>query len=86
MAKKRSYDELKQKIEDLENEVRKYENSEKELRRSRDFMENVLNSLDDPVFVKDENHRWVLLNNAISEISCTPPAPRIFLLKRVDTL
>jgi len=28
------------------------------------FLENIINSIDDPIFVKDEHHKWVLLNDA----------------------
>ncbi len=36
---------------------------ENELRASKEFLDNVLDAIDDPVFVKDENHRWVVLND-----------------------
>jgi PAS domain S-box-containing protein len=39
-------------------------NSELQLRESQDFLLNVINTLADPVFVKDEQHRWVVLNEA----------------------
>lgn len=32
--------------------------------QSEEFLLNVINSISDPIFVKDENHRWVLLNNS----------------------
>lgn len=28
------------------------------------FLNNIINSIDDPIFVKDEQHKWVLLNDA----------------------
>ena len=37
--------------------------TDEELKRSRDFLDNIINALDDPVFVKDEEHRWVILND-----------------------
>jgi PAS domain S-box-containing protein len=39
-------------------------NSELQLRESQDFLLNIVNTLADPVFVKDEQHRWVVLNEA----------------------
>ncbi len=35
---------------------------ENETRASKEFLDNVLDAIDDPVFVKDEDHRWVVLN------------------------
>ncbi|MDK3159015.1 CHASE2 domain-containing protein [Kamptonema cortianum] len=35
-----------------------------ELNRSKEFLHKVIDSIPDPVFVKDKNHRWVVLNQA----------------------
>lgn len=32
--------------------------------KTEDFLKDVVNSLDDPVFVKDREHRWIFLNDA----------------------
>lgn len=32
--------------------------------KSRNFLDKIINSIADPVFVKDERHQWVLLNDA----------------------
>ena len=32
--------------------------------KSRDYLDKIINSIADPVLVKDETHRWVLLNDA----------------------
>lgn len=37
------------------------------LRESRTYLDKVLNTIADPVFVKDRQHRWVFLNNAFCE-------------------
>lgn len=42
--------------------------SELRLAAAQDFLTNVLDGLADPVFVKDENHRWILLNRAMEQI------------------
>ena len=56
--------------------------ADEELKRSRDFLHNIINALDDPVFVKDEEHRWVILNdNACKLIG----RPRHELLGKSDT-
>lgn len=35
-----------------------------EFKRSKEFLQNVINAIPDPVFVKDKRHRWVVLNEA----------------------
>jgi PAS domain S-box-containing protein len=42
--------------------------AEEELKRSKEYLNNIINALDDPVFVKDEQHRWVVLNDAACEV------------------
>lgn len=37
---------------------------EDEIRQQYDFLNMVINSLQQPFFVKDENHRWIMLNEA----------------------
>lgn len=32
--------------------------------RSRNYLDNIINTVADPLFVKDRSHRWVVLNNA----------------------
>ncbi|MEI8345958.1 MAG: PAS domain S-box protein [Pseudomonadota bacterium] len=38
--------------------------AEKELRLSRDFLVKIIDSISDPIFVKDEHHHYVLVNKA----------------------
>ncbi len=35
-----------------------------ELKRSKEFLQTVINTIPDPVFVKDKDHRWIILNEA----------------------
>lgn len=56
--------ELEQKVAALENEVDTLKSAGKELEKSVRFLNKVINSIDDPIFVKDEHHKWVLLNDA----------------------
>ncbi len=35
-----------------------------ELRRSKEFLQTVINTIPDPVFVKNKEHRWIILNQA----------------------
>ena len=44
-------------ITDLSQQKQKTENAQ-------DFLEKAIDSISNPIFVKDTNHRWVLLNNA----------------------
>ena len=57
-------EELRSKNEALEAEVGERKRVELEVRRSEAFLSNIIDSVDDPIFVKDEEHRWVLLNQA----------------------
>ncbi len=34
------------------------------IEKAQDFLEKAINSISNPIFVKDTNHRWVLLNDA----------------------
>ncbi|MEB3295880.1 MAG: CHASE2 domain-containing protein, partial [Synechococcales bacterium] len=38
--------------------------SEEELKRSKEFLQRVIHSIPDPVFVKDQNYRWIVINEA----------------------
>ncbi|HBI14232.1 MAG TPA: hybrid sensor histidine kinase/response regulator [Desulfobulbaceae bacterium] len=35
------------------------------LAESKDFLDKIINSISEPIFVKDREHRWVLLNDAL---------------------
>ncbi|MGK7889025.1 MAG: CHASE2 domain-containing protein [Leptolyngbyaceae cyanobacterium] len=37
---------------------------EGELQKSKEFLNSVINTIPDPIFVKDKNYRWVVLNDA----------------------
>ena len=39
-------------------------NIQEELKRSKEFLQTVINTIPDPVFVKDKDHRWIILNEA----------------------
>jgi diguanylate cyclase (GGDEF)-like protein/PAS domain S-box-containing protein len=41
---------------------------EEALTNSRDFLDKIVNSISDPIFVKDRQHRWVLINDAFSAL------------------
>ncbi|MBE9207118.1 CHASE2 domain-containing protein [Nostoc sp. LEGE 06077] len=37
---------------------------QEELKRSKEFLHQVINSIPDPIFVKNEQHQWIVLNEA----------------------
>ncbi|MFM9265731.1 PAS domain S-box protein [Tychonema sp. BBK16] len=41
---------------------------EVQLKASRQFLKHTINANPDPIFVKDERHRWIILNNAFCEL------------------
>ncbi|MBD2355676.1 CHASE2 domain-containing protein [Tolypothrix sp. FACHB-123] len=38
--------------------------TQEELKRSKEFLQQVINTIPDPVFVKNEQHQWIVLNEA----------------------
>ena len=37
---------------------------QEEFKRSKDFLQQVINTVADPIFVKNEKHQWIILNDA----------------------
>ncbi|MFH7027191.1 MAG: CHASE2 domain-containing protein [Heteroscytonema crispum UTEX LB 1556] len=37
---------------------------QEELKRSKEFLDQVINTIPDPIFVKNEKHQWIVLNEA----------------------
>jgi len=54
---------------------------EEELKRSKEFLQGVINTIPDPIFVKDQSHRWIVLNEAFSRFLGHPLS---LLLERSD--
>jgi PAS domain S-box-containing protein len=52
------------KTSELESELQERCRAEDELSRARNQLDSIINSIADPVFVKDRDHRWILLNDA----------------------
>ena len=46
--------------------------AQEELKRSKEFITNIINTLDDPFFVKDREHRWFMLNDAACKVMGRP--------------
>ncbi len=51
--------------------------TQEELRRSKEFLYRMINSIPDPVFVKDQNLRWIVMNEAYSKFLGKPVAELI---------
>jgi PAS domain-containing protein len=49
-------------------EITERRRAEIALRRSKEFLDHVLDAIDDDVFVKDERHAWVVLNKSACEL------------------
>jgi diguanylate cyclase (GGDEF)-like protein/PAS domain S-box-containing protein len=45
---------------------------EQELQRSKDFFQSVINNIPDPVFVKNDNYEWVIVNQAFCDFVGIP--------------
>lgn len=45
---------------------------QEELKRSKEFLQSVINAIPDPIFVKDRSHRWIVLNDAFCKLLGRP--------------
>lgn len=41
---------------------------QEELKRSKEFLHQVINTIPDPIFVKNEKHQWIVLNEAYCQL------------------
>lgn len=53
-------------------EISDRKQNELALQSSRTFLANILNTIPDPVFVKDEQHRWIVVNDAFCQFLGQP--------------
>ena len=56
-----AHDELEKRVEERSGELAE---TVKALRESRDYLDMIINTITDPIFVKDRGHRLVLVNDA----------------------
>ncbi len=54
-------------IQDLQKEITERKKAEEEIKRSNEFLDNIINAIDDLVYVKDEKHRFILINDKFCE-------------------
>lgn len=41
---------------------------QEELKRSKEFLQTIINTIPDPVFVKNKDHHWIILNQAFCQL------------------
>ncbi|MDJ0618507.1 MAG: CHASE2 domain-containing protein [Calothrix sp. MO_192.B10] len=51
------------------------------LKRSKEFLDELINTIPDPIFVKNEKHQWIVVNDAYCQLI---GYPKIDLLERSD--
>jgi len=57
---------------EIATKITEQKNAQDELKKSKEFLDNIINSLDDSFFVKDQNHCWLMLNDAACELMGRP--------------
>ena len=50
---------------------------QEELKRSKEFLHQVINTIPDPIFVKNEKHQWIVLNDAYCKLIGYPKSTLI---------
>ncbi|MDD4957559.1 MAG: PAS domain S-box protein, partial [Candidatus Omnitrophica bacterium] len=48
-------------------DIRDRKLSERRVEEARNYLDKIINSIADPIFVKDEEHKWILMNNAMCD-------------------
>jgi len=54
---------------------------QEELKRSKEFLRQVINTIPDPIFVKNEKHQWIVLNEAYCQFL---GYPKTMLIEKSD--
>jgi PAS domain S-box-containing protein len=54
-------------LEGFISDISEQKKAEEELIESKEYLGHIIDSIADPVFVKDREHRWTLINNAFCE-------------------
>ena len=63
---------LRSRLKELEHSETERKKAQEESRKSKEFLDNIINALDDAFFVKDQEHRWLMLNDAACELMGRP--------------
>jgi PAS domain-containing protein len=56
-------------------DISRIKRAEDKGRQQIDFLNIVINTMQEPFFVKDENHRWIMLNDAAVKMMGEPRNP-----------
>ncbi|MFW5732738.1 MAG: PAS domain-containing sensor histidine kinase [Planctomycetota bacterium] len=64
--------ELEETNRQLGSEVAERKRAEQKLQRTQEFIREALDALEDPFFIKDEQHRWIMLNRMSCELMGHP--------------
>ena len=59
---------LAQLYTSLEGKIKELEKTQKALLESRTWLDQIINAVPDPIFVKDSRHKWILLNNSFCHL------------------
>ncbi len=59
-------------VEGIFRDITERKAAERALRDSRDFLEKIIDTIPDPIFVKDARHRFVLVNAVLCELADKP--------------
>ena len=70
MSEKLTYEELEQRVRELEEAESKLIQTENMLRDEKERLKNILDLVGDPIFVKDNDHRITHANRAFYDIFC----------------
>lgn len=62
------YGNLNRNLEQIARSEKALRHSEQRYRSAQEFLNTILNNVADPIFVKDQQHRWVHLNNAFCQL------------------
>lgn len=66
---RQNMEELQATQESLNRESQEKEKFQAETERAKNFLQKVINALPDPIFVKDRDHKFVIINDALCEFN-----------------
>lgn len=72
MTSKEIYKKLEQKVSALEAELLEQKRGRAALQKSNEYLEKIIDSIADPIFIKDRQHRWMILNQAFCKFMGYP--------------
>jgi PAS domain S-box-containing protein len=66
---RQNMEELQATQESLQRESHEKESIQREIVKTRDFLQAIINAIPDPVFVKDRQHRMMIVNDAVCKLN-----------------